>query len=379
MIVRPAATEFGVEWAVLELLTGRPAPPERPDLLMELLGSQALHVGKLLEQAMRQKMAYFLAAYVESRDVPAFREPALRESLGTLLSANRYRTAFLREEAARVADALRRRNVTFACTKGIIFESALYHSDGSRAMRDIDFMIRPEDRPTAVAVMSELGFRAGRYNSRTREIELDRRTELLYRLNPDHLPHFSRLTDNVILPCVMVDFANSFTWTNSPWQIPMDRCLADLREHSMPNRSFVLPRLAAPFELLFTVLHVFREAWLQQTEGAGLEVDLVRFADVLHCFTTQQAELEGGKFRELVEEFALDQPVVWVLEHLDRTLGTDIVSRLDLAGRASEEWLGSAQAPGGHELTWRGTMRQRLHDPERPVFHVSREPARPRP
>ncbi len=358
--------DFGPEWTALELLAGRPAPPDEPDRLARLLRSPELRMGELIEQAMRQKLVYRLAAYLDSSGLAGglagVGDPPLRESLGTLLRANLYRTILLRDEAAQIASALSDHGVRFACTKGIIFESALYGADGSRPMRDIDFMIRPEDRPAVVELMTELGFRPGRYNSQRRTIELDRRTELLYRLNPDHLPHFSRLNDDLILPCVMVDFANSFTWTHSPWQIPMDRCLAELRQHPIPDRSVELPRLAPQFELLFTILHVFREAWLQQAEGASLEADLARFADVLSCFTAQRDEITRGEFGTLVDEFELRDPVLWVLEHLDRTLGSDVVPSLGLEGVVSEDWLASARAPGGRSLHWRGTMRQRLHD-----------------
>ena len=360
--------DFGPEWTALEYLAGRPVPPEEPDRLQRLLRSKALQVGELLEQAMRQKMIYRLAAYLDANDDIVIGDAPLRESLGTLLHANRHRTALLRDEAARVAAALRDRGVRFACTKGIIFESALYDADGSRPMRDVDFMIRPDDRPLVVELMSDLGFRPGRYNWQRRSIELDRRTELLYRLNPDHLPHFSRLNDDLILPCVMVDFANSFTWTHSPWQIPMDRCLADLRAQPIPEHPLALPRLAPPFEFLFTVLHVFREAWLQRAEGAALEVDLGRFADVRRCFAAQQDEIANGGFGALVHEFSLNEPVRWVLEHLDRTLGTDTVSSLGLDAPVSEEWLASARAPGGGGLRWRGTMRERLHARVPPEF-----------
>jgi hypothetical protein len=360
--------DLGPEWTALEILAGRPAPMDESDRLPRLLRSSELRMGELVEQAMRQKLVYRLAAYLESSDAADIGDAPLRESLGMLLRANQHRTMLLRDAAALVANALRERGVRFACTKGIIFESALYGADGSRAMRDVDFMIRPEDRPIVVELMTELGFRPGRYNSQRRTIELDRRTELLYRLNPDHLPHFSRLNDDLVLPCVMVDFANSFTWTNSSWQIPMDRCLAELRQHPIPNRSLELPRLAPAFELLFTILHVFREAWLQQTEGAALEVDLARFADVLRCFTAQREEITRGEFGPLVDEFGFKEPVLWVLEHLDRTLGTEVVPSLGWEGLASEEWLASARAPGGRRLRWRGTMRQRLHNRCPPEF-----------
>jgi hypothetical protein len=374
--------DLGLEWAALELLAGRPAPRIESDLLPRLLRSPELRLDRLVAQATRHRLVCRLAAYLDASGIEDVGDATLRQSLRTLLNTNRQRTVLLRDEAARIAQALGQRGVRFACTKGIVFESALYGADGSRMMRDLDFMIRPEDRPAVVELMTELGFRPGRYHEQRRTIELDRRTELTYRLNPDHLPHFSRLNEAPVLPCVMVDFANSFTWTHSPWQIPMDRGLAELRHHLLPNGSAALPRLAPSFELLFTVLHLFREAWLQQGEDASLDVDLARFADVLRCFTSQRDEITRGEFCTLIDEFQLHDPVLWVLEHLDRTLGTDVVPSLGWEGRVSEEWLASARAPRGRQLRWQGTMRQCLHDRDSREFltdHPLREGTATRP
>ena len=89
---------FGPEWMVLELLAGRHAPPDEPDLLPRLLRSPELRLGELLEQAMRQKLVYRLAAYLESNAITVG-DAAIRESLGTLLRANLYRTILLRDVA----------------------------------------------------------------------------------------------------------------------------------------------------------------------------------------------------------------------------------------------------------------------------------------
>ena len=91
-------TGFGPEWTVLELLAGRPAPIDEPDLLQRLLRSPKLRLGELLEQAMRQKLVYRLASYLESNGI-SVGDTAVRESLSTLLRANMYRTILLRDEA----------------------------------------------------------------------------------------------------------------------------------------------------------------------------------------------------------------------------------------------------------------------------------------
>ena len=44
-----------------------------------------------------------------------------------------------------------------------------------------------------------------------------------------------------------------------------------------------------------------------------------------------------------LEELGLIEPVVWVLEHLDRTFGTSIVREINLQGRVTEEYLTSAR------------------------------------
>lgn len=364
----PPEIDLGPEWSALELLAGRPAPTDSPNRLADLFREPNFRLAELVEQAMRHKLVYRLAGYVE-RSAPEIRlDPGVGESLSTLLRANRHRVAILRRETLAVANALRERGVRFACTKGIIFESLLYAGDGTRAMRDVDLMIGPADRGTVVDVMTGLGFTPGRYNWRSGTIELDRRTELTYKLNPDHLPHFGRLLDDPILPCVMIDVANSFTWTNSPWQIPPEVCLAGRREQSLPGSSATLPRLAPETQFLFTILHVFREAWLAQSTNFGLEVDLAKFSDLLHGFHKERTEIFDGGFVDLIDEFELGEPVLWVLEHLERTLHPGILDALGWAELASEEWLASAQGFGGKRLTWRGTMRERLWSRDRPAL-----------
>src|SRR5205814_9956385 len=109
---------------------------------------------------------------------------------------------------------------------------------------------------------------------------------------------------------------------------PQELCLGDLRMQPLPGTGLALPRLAPPFELLFTLLHTFREGWLEQSVNSGLEVDLTKFADIVQLFRAERSAILDGGFRELVDRFNLREPVLWVLEHLDRTLDTGIVAAL---------------------------------------------------
>lgn len=46
-------------------------------------------------------------------------------------------------------------------------------------------------------------------------------------------------------------------------------------------------------------------------------------------------------FKSRLEALALIEPVVWVLEHLDRTFGTSIMREINREGGVTEEYLKS--------------------------------------
>ena len=98
-------------------------------------------------------------------------------------------------------------------------------------------------------------------------------------------------------------------------------------------------------------------------------MNLRKFADVMRLWQRHRAELQGGELRQLLEDYDLMLPVLWVLEHLDRSFGagfetgfeTGIVASLGLSGRVTEDWLASTGSARGGVQFWSGTMRERLY------------------
>ncbi|MCA9956121.1 MAG: hypothetical protein KC434_15435, partial [Anaerolineales bacterium] len=80
-------------------------------------------------------------------------------------------------------------------------------------------------------------------------------------------------------------------------------------------------------------------------------------------------------FAQLLEEFKIVEPMVWVLEHLDRTFNLNTVASLGLEGRVSEEWLCSGRASGKNLFRWQGSMRERLYTKNRQTLFVALEEA----
>jgi hypothetical protein len=353
-------SEPGGVWAVLKALCHVTESPARLAEAAELIRDGRIDMPELLEQATRHRqlpaLGYLLATEdCGGRQVVA---PQLRgELLGSLL-ANRGRVDRLAGIAAEVAARLGAQGITVAVTKGVALEPTVYGGLGVRKMMDADLMIHPRDRERIDEVMSSLGFRIGQYDwQRHRIDDLPATARAVYRLSPDHLPHYLRLEPDRG-GTLVVDFANSVTWANSRWQVPMEDVLAERDTVLLLDGRLTAPTLAPPWQFLFTVLHLFRESWFLNSVAAGKDM-LSKFSDVIGLWRTHGALLTA-EVPAVIRKHGLEQPVAWVLGHTDSVFGTHLVQVLGLGDAARDEWLARGEGPGGRELTWTGTMRERL-------------------
>ena len=134
--------------------------------------------------------------------------------------------------------------------------------------------------------MGGLGYEAATYDLRTDSINAPTRKEIiLHQLNPDHLFLFGTRTNDPMVHYVMVDVANSLTWTNCPFDVPLEYAFKDILYQSIPGYPDVeLPSFVPLFQFLFAILHLFREAWLERWMSVGKDVNLSKFADVIRLW-----------------------------------------------------------------------------------------------
>src|SRR2546425_51104 len=123
---------LGAEWTILELLArGIVDDPER-HMARDLLLSNTLDWGELLEQALRHKMLPMLAHHIISAGLRFEIPTSIYQHLESVLEWNRWQIEVFRREAVRVAQGLAGRDIHFVVTKGIAFESTLYGGLGTR-------------------------------------------------------------------------------------------------------------------------------------------------------------------------------------------------------------------------------------------------------
>jgi len=361
-MTRPLPNQsLGAEWTILELLArGIVDDPER-QMARDLLLADTLDWGELLEQALRHKMVPMLAHHIISAglrfDVPM----SIYQHLESALEWNRWQIEVFRRETVRVAQGLAGRGIQFVVTKGMTFESTLYDSLGTRPMNDIDFMIASRDRETVLSVMHELGFRP--FFDWAKDA---RREEISSRLNRDHLPKLARAIDQPGIRTIQVDVANSLTWTKSPFDVPVEKALEDPVEQPVPGIPGVgLPCFRPIYQFLFTVLHLFREAWLQKFVDFGNDVSLMKFGDVIRLLDRNRNELTDGELLRTMEAHNVTDAVAWVLGHLDETFHTRTLQLLALEKHGDEELLAAQMRSSGYVGAWGQSMRERLQSKAR--------------
>jgi hypothetical protein len=361
-MTRPLSDQsLGPEWTILELLARGLADDSERQVARDLLVSETINWGELLEQALRHKMLPMLAHHVISAglrfDVPM----SIYLHLESALEWNRWQIEVFRRETIRVAQGLAGRGIHFVVTKGMTFESMLYGSLGTRHMNDIDFMIAPRDRESVLSVMQELGFRP--FFEWAKD---PRREEISSRFNPDHLPKLAREIDQPGTRIINVDVANSLTWTKSPFDVPVEEALEDSVEQPVPGMPGAsVPCFRPKYQFLFTVLHLFREAWLQKFVDFGTDVGLMKFGDVIRLIDRDRNELTDAGLLRTMEIHRVTDAVAWVLRQLDETFQLHTLQLLALEKHGDERLLASQMQSSGYVRTSGQSMRERLQSKAR--------------
>ena len=367
---------LGPEWAALEVVARGLAADAQTRALDSILSTPGFDYDTLLGLSVRNNLAPALASALKRTDGFKSVPDSLRDHLILSHHTTRYRSQILTREASNIAKRARQSDIPIAFTKGVILQFLAYGGDGTRPMSDIDMMVH-EDHASAIdRILGEMGYLVCDYDDVNDELfPLSREWRIRYAMSPDHLPPRMKLNDNLVCPVFMIDTAMSLTWAKSEWQVDMSDVMARVCEYKLSHDSgsrhessevSSLPSLSVAHTWLFTVLHLFREAWIRRTADEQ-RTTLSQFRDVLRTWMNHGRAI-SNEVRQIVERDRIEFPVAWVIQHTDALLGSTISDELNLSVRLSESDLAGAIGPTGDRLTWTGSMRQRLYSADRPSW-----------
>ena len=126
-----------------------------------------------------------------------------------------------------------------------------------------------------------------------------------------------------------------------------------------------IPCFLPKYQFLFTVLHLFREAWLQKFVDLGTDVGLMKFGDVIRLIDQNRNELTDGELLRTMETHSVTDAVAWVLRHLDETFQTSTLELLALEKHGDEELLASQMQSSAYVSASGQPMRERLQSKAR--------------
>ena len=167
------------------------------------------------------------------------------------------------------------------------------------------------------------------------------------------MPKLAREIDQPGSRKIHIDVANSLTWTKSPFDVPVEEALKDPVELPVPGMPGMdLPCFRPVYQFLFTVLHLFREAWLQKFVDFGTDVGLMKFGDVIRLIDRNRNELTDGELLRIMETHSVTDAVAWVLRHMDETFHTRTLELLALEKHGDEKLLASQMQSSGYVGAW---------------------------
>jgi hypothetical protein len=126
-----------------------------------------------------------------------------------------------------------------------------------------------------------------------------------------------------------------------------------------------LPCFRPIYQFLFTVLHLFREAWLQKFVDFGTDVGLMKFGDVIRLIDQNRNELTDGELLRITQSHRVTDAVAWVLRHLDETFQTRTLELLAVEKHGDEELLASQMQSSAYVRASGQSMRERLQSKTR--------------
>lgn len=361
------AGPHGTAWRLLEELSL--LEPDDEDAVARARGlvETGVDPDELVALAMRHNLLPALAEFLVGHELDSTLPAGMRSHLKGTWQWCRQRALVQVGEAARVVDAVEAHGVRVACTKGIVVQSTLYRRRGIRYLADIDLMIRPQDQEPVREAMAELGYPWARRVGPGQDalVPIARAKLAVYRLYPDHLPHFRRLTGDGVVPVSTVDVAFDLTWYGSRWTVPMADVLHTLERIEVAE-GVRLPTLLPTYGFLFLALHLFREAWYERFVRTR-DVRLTQFADLTRAWRSLSTA-DRHEVRELVRRYGLERPLAWVAGHTDGVYATSLTDELGVRGAADADWLATAGGNGDAPLRWAGDMRSRLAGSRPPEF-----------
>lgn len=362
--------KYGVEWLILVNIVKGDL-----DTVKDLALNNKINWGELIEQAMSHKI-FPMVCYFFLYDEELFNliPPFINQYFKICYDINKTKTTIIKEQVHNIDHILKKKNIKYAATKGVILDKLLYDNKGYRFLSDADFMALPENKQEIGEALKEIGFDVGTVEWKTNEVrKMSREEYLRFLMAKDKIPEHVIEIKNDIIKYVSVGFVTSFTWSGCEYDVDVNNAFLNNVEVPIDDTKENISSLDITNHFIYIILHLYKHAMVEFLSRWNNDVNLVKFGDVYRYFNKYE-DIILKELPKLMKKFNMEKPILWTLYHTDSIFGSNMIEKIkgDEFVKNNKEYLNSAKDEKGNTRYFKGTMMERLVSKNRKDLFASK-------
>lgn len=330
--------------------------------------------GYVLDQASRHRVLPLMAHNLKLNEL-FFTEAGSRVPHSDLFRAalhfHRHRHELLRPAYAEALSALAAAGVDVMVRKGGYLAEHVYPQPATRPMKDLDLMIHKEQAQEAVAVLTDLGYRAGRLRDDSgRIVPESRREKMFWRMHVNNLPMMFRPTGDDLVPAAAVDFCLGLFLPGSRFQVDS----AELFHRSMPVQLAGVDTftLDAPDFVLDVAAHLYKESTTLRYIHRRKHQRLLQYWDLLGAIRHFGNMFDWDRLLGRVYDEDVAPPVYFALAHAAELAPGEVPEEVLATLRGFDTGVAEAtdqygEVDLGTPATWAIPFMTRMFDAQHPT------------
>ncbi len=361
--------KYGVEWLILVNIVKGDL-----ELVKKLALNNSIQWGELIEQAMSHKIFPMVSyCFLNDEDLFNLIPPFINQYFKICYDINKLKTKKIKEQVHNIDKILKKKNIKYAATKGVILDRLLYDDKGYRFLSDADFMTLPENKIVIGDALKEIGFDVGTVDWKMNEVrKMSREEYLRFLMAKDKIPEHVIEIKNDIIKYVSVGFVTSFTWSCCEYDVDVHNAFIKNVELTIDDSENEVSSLDITHHFIYIILHLYKHAMVEFLSRWNNDVNLVKFGDVYRYFNKFE-DIILTELPELMEKYNIEKPIFWTLYHTDSIFNSKMVEKLKGVEfvKNNKKYLNSAKDEKGNIRYFKGTMMERLVSKNRKELFVS--------
>ena len=279
------------------------------ELIGELIKNENIYWPRIFQTAIQNKVLGLLYDNLKKLDLLSKIPSRYEKNAKYFYLGNAIRNSETLEEYEKVIRIITDEGVKAVPLKGIYLTPNMYKNYGSREMSDVDLLVKKEDCPKLIDIMTELGYEQGSYNKKTGKVDAySKEKKMLWKMNMNTMIPFAKPTDSPYSECFKFDISFNLDLKLDPNPVPwmIDRAnKVDELWHLKPSDFFI-----------HLCCHLYKEAsnaeWIYQNK----DINLIKFCDVREYIIQKMSTEDVNEAIETAIEFNVKNAIYYTVYYL---------------------------------------------------------------